>query len=218
MNAAEAGLLVGRHERIVRQHISRGDLPARKDNRGRWQINTDDLSRVPHWTVDRERLALLETRSTRTPAGLLARVEALEARLRSQDALLRAMESAITALRRQGPPPGTDVPPSEPDPSIDDSPPPTYRGPSTVSLQDRGADTPRTFRTRADAARWLERHGVNPSTVKGWPGWHSVALTPDATLSFALAIWRAAQAAGNWRITWRLHRCDDALCVCQVTL
>ncbi len=68
------------------------------------------------------------------------------------------------------------------------------------------------FGTRADAARWLLRHGVNSeSTPKDWPGWRDVALDPEDVLALAIRVCDPA----NHRITWRLHRCDEASCVCQ---
>ncbi len=68
------------------------------------------------------------------------------------------------------------------------------------------------FGTRADAARWLLRHGVNSeSTPKDWPGWRDVALDPEDVLALAIRVCDLA----NHRITWRLHRCGEASCVCQ---
>lgn len=218
VSAAEAGLLVDRHERVVRQHIQDQQLPARKDARGRWQIDVDDLTRIPGWVVDRERLARLELRQTRSHAGLVARTEALESRLRSIEAHLRAIESLLEVRRptsarepEQPPPQGNDEidPPDEPLPDA----PLTYRGPPTVALLNRGPDAPEMFRTLADASRWLERHGVNQLTPKSWDGWKRVTLTRVEVLRFALE--RQRLSAGNWRVTWRLRRCDDAQCVCH---
>lgn len=74
---------------------------------------------------------------------------------------------------------------------------------------------PRDWHSYADAARWLERHGVNsPGTPKSWRGWGEVALTPAAVLD--LAIQRCDPS--KHRITWRLRRCSDPSCVCVAML
>lgn len=226
VSAAQAGELVDRHERVVRQHIQDGQLPARKDARGRWQIDVEELTRIPGWVVDRERLARMELRQSRTHPGLVARTETVEARLRAIETQLRAIERALTRLGGVAPQPREpEQPPSRPaerngpdeDPDDDDDPAPAalpllYRGPPTVALLDRGPDAPRAFRTRADAARWLERHGISALTPKSWPGWRHVTLTQVEVLRFALE--RQRLGASNWRVTWRLRRCDDGQCVC----
>jgi hypothetical protein len=220
VSAAEAGALVDRHERVVRQHIQDGGLPATKDARGRWQIDVEDLARVPGWIVDRERLARLELRQRRSHAGLVARTEAMESRLRALENHLRAIERSLERLGQAGPPRPPASPAHEPEAPSDDEepdpePPLTYRGQPTVTLLDRGPEAPQVFRTHADASRWLERHGVSALTPKSWPGWRHVTLTPVEVLRFATERQRAALAEGNWRVTWRLRRCDDAQCVCQ---
>lgn len=235
VSAAEAGALVDRHERVVRQHIQDGGLPARKDARGSWRIDTDDLARVPGWVVDRERLARLELRQRRSYPGLVARTEALEGRLRAIEGQMRAVLERLERLGQSEPPrePPRELPrelPREPeqptenedsDPDEEPDPPEprtvplAYRGPPTVALLDRGPDAPQAFRTLADAARWLARHGVNPLTPKDWPGWRHVERTPVEVLRFAVDRQRLAVAGRNWRVTWRLRRCEDAQCVCH---
>lgn len=253
VSASEAAALVGRHERQVRWHITeKRDLPARRGDRGQWRINTDDLTRVPGWMVDRELLAKLEGRERRGYSGLVARTEAMEAHLRALETQLRAIERRLETLgrlRSSSPPPpdGPDAPddptPTPPDgPSGSDAPsdglsgaggaldwlsgpdgpvnayPSAYRGPTTVTLLDRGPQTPQTFATSADAARWLGRHGINASTPKTWVGWKHVELTPRGALTFALGLQRVAERDNNWRVRWRLTRCGDAACVCQEAL
>lgn len=72
-----------------------------------------------------------------------------------------------------------------------------------------------TFRTHADAARWLVRHGIkSEKTPSDWTGWRDVPLEPRAVLLNAIS----RQDATNWRISWRLSRCDDASCVCAEML
>lgn len=91
--------------------------------------------------------------------------------------------------------------------------------PLTVALAERGgSDGPLPFKTKADAARWFGRHGVNPLTPKTWDSWPPLDMTPDAVLSFALDIQRRAIARNDSRVSWRLHRCTDAACVCQTLL
>lgn len=243
VSAAEAGALVGRHERIVRWHIGHkdtksgawiSDLPARKVA-GKWAINTDDLSRVPDWTVDRERLAKLELRQSRTHSGLVARVEALEQRMRGLEAHIRALETAITGISSLKPPAESSESGDIPEDWIQDALrlveavptgrsvveefPARYRGPATVKMRDHGTTTAPTFDSRADAARWLVRHGVqSDGTPKSWPGWRHVELSPRAVLALALDLQQRAQALGDWRVAWRLHHCADASCVCQELL
>lgn len=230
VSAAEAGRLVDRHERIVRWHRDRGDLPnARKGPRGAWLIDVDDLARIEGWTVDRERLAQLELGQRRTAGGMVARLEALERRVRELEARLTAQRDRQAAVPLSG-----DV--GYPQPS--ESPYSASQGHSaqiglsedarhilsdyptarTVALADRGAGAPLRFKTKTDAARWLGRHGINETTPKTWQGWPPDELTPAAALSFALDLQRNARAAGNWRVSWSLRRCDDALCVCRELL
>lgn len=73
---------------------------------------------------------------------------------------------------------------------------------------------PGAFRTHADAARWLARHGVNEHTPKTWRGWQDVPLEPRPILEDAISRYDP----GNWRITWRLARCGDPACVCHELL
>lgn len=219
VSAAEAGLLVGRHERMVRWHITtRRDLPGRKSAQGQWLVDVDDLTRVPGWVVDRERLAKLELRQTRSHGGLVARMEALETRIRQQEAHIRALQERLRQLNNEDNEDG-DPPPGDPAPAPTPTPPASpsgYRGPSTVTLADRGPGVPLAFRTRADAARWLERHGVmSAKTPPSWRGWHNVTLTPTAVLTFALHLRQEATAQRDWRVDWHLRPCDDAACVCH---
>lgn len=105
---------------------------------------------------------------------------------------------------------GTLVAPASPSPA-----------PSGTSSADAGRSPepstriPGTFRNATEAARWLMTHGLHAeSTVKSWPGWPPSRLDPANVL--ALAIER--QDTGNWRITWRLHECDNPTCVCHTML
>lgn len=98
VTAAEAGQLVNRHERIVRGHIKRGDLPATKVGNS-WQVDTSDLESVPGWHIDRTRLASLEERETRSVESLRSRVESLERELASLRSRVRALESSDSSAR-----------------------------------------------------------------------------------------------------------------------
>lgn len=232
VSATEAARLVDRSERIVRDHIYRGDLAAEKAvGQGRapvWRIDVEQLTLIPGWRVDRDRLAQLEMgkRSALAgPTGLLARMDHLERQVRAlidlfetQRAEMRSLDTArqevigmIAAIETGET--GETAETSEEPPA-----PLGYRGPSTVTLRDRGPLAPREFATLADAARWLERHGVNVNTPKSWPGWRHVERTPAAALMFALALQQEAQRQRNWRVAWRLRRCADASCVCQEAL
>jgi helix-turn-helix protein len=102
VTAEEAGQLVDRHERIVRGHIKRGDLPATKEG-NRWRVDTDDLEKVPGWKVDRGRLAELQMHDSRSSEQLLTRLQVLESELRSINNRLHLLEArdrpATDALR-----------------------------------------------------------------------------------------------------------------------
>jgi hypothetical protein len=86
--------------------------------------------------------------------------------------------------------------------------------PPASSLIFRASETSATFRTRVDVGHFMARHVVSARTVKSWPGWREVELTPRAVLGLAQSLYDPH----NWRITWRLHQCDDVLCVCRELL
>jgi hypothetical protein len=213
---SEAAWLVHRHERIVRWHIlppptGRGDLPARKVD-SVWQIDTDDLERVPGWHVDPQRLQQLVQRDAQTAEQLSAKVARLEAELQTLRARVRTLEALQTATTTT-----TTIAPvdalagrgSPVDPvGVESYVPPAF------SLKYTSPAASATFRTHTDASRWLDRHGVPINTSKGWPGWRQVVLEPRAVLQDALSRFDPE----NWRISWRLHQCDDVLCVCRELL
>lgn len=74
ISAVQAAQLVGRNERRIRDWIATQRLPATKVGQT-WQIDVDDLERLPGVTVDREQLALLQAG---TPQAWLTRVHDLE--------------------------------------------------------------------------------------------------------------------------------------------
>lgn len=85
-----------------------------------------------------------------------------------------------------------------------------FSGPRTGPLADRGPVAPFRFRRKTDAARWLARHGIDETTPQTWQGWLPDELTPAVALAFALDLQRAAQASGNWRVSWCPGRCAAA--------
>lgn len=199
VSASEAAYLVNRHERIVRGRIKRGELPATKE-RNAWRIEVDDLERIPGWHVDRGRLAQLEERSARSVETMAARLASVERELRDVRARLRALELRGTSPPVSDDAPYLETPESHPTALLVQQPPrEAYIGTSS------GA-----FKTHADAARWLARHGVRELTPKTWPGWRAVELTPAAVLRLAISLCDVS----NHRITWRLQRCDDLACIC----
>jgi hypothetical protein len=232
VTAAQAAALVGRHERIIRWHIGRGDLPAQKQGNA-WRIDTDDLARIPGWHVDAARLADVQAHDERTATALSARIEALERQVRDLTTRLRALEMAKTGAtsayapvaRSEGQEGGLPASPSS-DTSVT-----PYRAPfryggdtgasygvssgaysgASYSASRRLGD----FANRGEAARWLLPHGIHSEgTPKSWPGWREVELSPRAVLTLALSLCDPR----NHRITWRLHPCDDAQCICHELL
>lgn len=198
VSVAQAAQLAHRSEHAVRYRIQTGALTAQRGEDGRMRIDLDALSQVPGWRVDETLVGRLDQRDQ--PAA----VAALEARL-------RALERRVRDLERRA------VTPDEP--TVGDLPtiePPPERGPRTVTLADRGAGRPLSFATASAAARWLMRHGIHSEyTPRTWRGWPPRPLTREVVLTFAQTLLAEARSQGNWRVTWRLRRCDDPLCICQ---
>lgn len=215
VTAAQAAFLVDRHERIIRWHLQRGDFPSAVKEGNTWRIDTSELERIAGWRVDPRRLAELQAEEAQTAASMAARLEAMEARIRALEARLRAVESGNSAVTR-----------SEGQESLsgrEDVSPNSYHTPrppveplsASYALRYTAPAGPGTFAARADAARWLMRHGINAEgTPKSWPGWRDVRLEPRDVLRLAVSVYDPA----NWRITWRLHPCDDSACVCHELL
>ena len=183
------------------------------------RIAVEALAGVPGWQVDEtliDRLDQFTARSSAATEALDQRVRALERRVALLERRLEHREES-----RERPASSVDVTLPEP-PANEVSEPPVERperGPRTVTLADRGAGRVLTFATAAAAARWLVRHGVHSEyTPRSWPGWPPRPLTREAVLTFAQTLELEARARGNWRVTWRLRRCDDPLCVCQSQL
>lgn len=217
VSVAQAAQLAHKSERAVRYRIRSGALPTRRGEDGHMRIDTEALARVPGWRVDEALLGRLDQIDQPTETVRLAlTVAALEARM-------RALERRLARLERQMTQP---VEPSETDRQLVEMNEPTVntletveRGTRTVTLADRGAGQVLTFATAAAAARWLVRHGVHSEyTPRSWPGWPPRPLTREHALALAQALLTEARVRGNWRVTWRLRRCGDPLCVCQTQL
>lgn len=217
VTAAQAAALVDRHERIIRWHIRRGTLPAVKEGRA-WAIDVSDLEAVPGWRINRDRLGDLEARDARSAATLAARVATLERDVQALRARIRALEAG------GGTGTATSGPVARGEPNLSEWNGGEALSPSRLagepvarpySMTYAAPAAAGTFKTRSDAARWLVRHGIaSESTPKTWPGWRDVELEPRAVLTLARSLWEP----GNWRITWRLHRCEDGECVCRELL
>ncbi len=213
---SEAAWLVHHHERVVRWHLlppptGKGDLPGIKEGHV-WTIDTADLERLPvGWHVDRGRLAQLEASDAHTTSRMEARIAALEHLVRQMSRQLdRSREASNT-------PPDALSGPTEAGGREEQTPAHLFApDPVTApfSMTYRAPAAPATFRTHADAGRWLGRHGVPENTSKGWHGWRQVPLEPRSILQDALN----RSDPENWRVTWRLHQCDDVLCVCRELL
>jgi hypothetical protein len=239
LSATEAARLTGVTERTMRAWLAAGKIPgAHKQapeqaaGKGpvRWEIDSDQLAQVPGITLDRDALAVLEARGRRSPGGVLARLDALEAQVRALSARVRALEAssgssgnsnapvtrseaqegASMAWDRESYHPTPDrLPVDLPSASF------SLRYGTDAPPDAAGRASGATFRTRADAARWLMRHGIaSEGTPKTWPGWRDVELTPGAVLALAVSLCDPS----NHRITWRLHPCGDTSCVCHELL
>jgi len=77
------------------------------------------------------------------------------------------------------------------------------------------SDAP-AWRTYTDAARWLEQHGVAMNTARQWYTQARGAIPLERSAILRDALQRAG--AGDFRVPWRLHRCDDPHCPCAQLL
>ena len=211
VSVAQAAQLAHKSERAVRYQITAGRLSVQRGANGRMRIAVEALSGVPGWQVDESLLNRLDQFTARASAA----TEALDQRVRALERRVAALERRLVS--------SADVSLSAPATALPEQPEPLVerpeRGPRTVTLADRGAGRPLAFANGAAAARWLVRHGVHSEyTPRSWPGWPPRPLTREAALAFAQSLLSEARARGDWRVTWRLHRCDDPLCVCQSML
>lgn len=213
---SDAAWLVSRHERIVRRRLlipegEPGHLPARKQGSA-WLIDTADLAR--YWSIDAGRLDELQRRERRSPDVMAAKIAEMERELKALRARVSSLEAQNGRQTRQD-----DQQAAWGSPDMSSISPPAYK-PSgellarSFSMTYAPSIAGATFRTRSDAARWLMRHGISENTPKSWPGWRDVELEPRAVLQLALSLYDPS----NWRITWRLHPCDDSACVCHELL
>lgn len=101
ITAAQAARLASASEKTVRSWITSGKLRATKQQEAghpaSWSIDTDDLAALPGVTIDRERLAELEAGRSRSPVGILARLEAAEREIAALRTRVRLLESENAA-------------------------------------------------------------------------------------------------------------------------
>ncbi len=90
VSAVQAARLTGRNERRIRDWIATQRLPAIKVGQS-WQIDIEDLERIPGIKIDHEQLTLLQTQDASTAHNLLSRISELEQ-------IVLGLHSEITAL------------------------------------------------------------------------------------------------------------------------
>lgn len=223
LTAAEAAQVAGVSERSVRAWISTGRLQAEKAEAAgpaRWAIDVDDLAGLPGVVINREALARIEAGDANSAQGILARLTALELEVQALRSRLRTIEASGVPVT-QAPIRVTQETPRRPpevagEASRGTDTPIRPLAPSDLPLKQLGGHPGRgaTFRNHAEAGRWLSEHGINERTPKSWPGWRETPLDKWSMLNKALA----QMNLSDWRITWRLHRCGDPLCVCGEAL
>lgn len=121
------------------------------------------------------------------------------AALQQEVADLRQRLEALESSTR-----GTRTPPAPPRPAV-----------ASLAAPQRHPDTGGAFSSYTAAAEWLETHGVKANTARQWKQWRRVVpLERSALLRDALRRFDST----NWRIPWRLHRCDDLTCPCAELL
>jgi excisionase family DNA binding protein len=106
ISAVQAAQLVGRNERRIRDWIATRRLPAIKVGQ-RWQIDIEDLERLPGITIDRTQLETLWSREVGAPSELRQRVRNLEEvvlNLRNEVAQLKMRLQDIEGTQRVGVP------------------------------------------------------------------------------------------------------------------
>lgn len=219
VSAAEAGALVGRHERIVRGKIKAGRLPrAHKGERGAWRVDTDDLAAIPGWRVDPVKLAALEGKQRATPAGLAAQVEALRAELRQTRRDAAILRARLTHLEdfvlRQGVGASgetfTPAPASRSDEQeaalqevgamvtpVNASRPSSGRTWGADDDVSQGTVTP-TYQPRR-AAPTLRLSSSLPDGLVSWRAFAKAHRLPETTVSKALDAGRLPSVAGKWK-------------------
>jgi hypothetical protein len=97
ISAVQAALLIGRNERRVRDWIATRRLPAIKAGHT-WQIDTEDLERIPGIKIDREQLALLQVQQGCTLPGLLGRISELEQTVENLQVHVNVLNAQVTSI------------------------------------------------------------------------------------------------------------------------
>ncbi len=195
VSAAQAAILVGRHERIVRGWIRSGKL--RAERRGKaYAIDLADLER------------LTGLRFTEEEEKRRAHVEGLDAMLQEHENTINELRQEVAALRArlEALERGPSLLPSKSAEAISR---PSQR---VLEPLPRAAGSQVT---KADAIRILAaRHGLKVNTGKGWP-WPDAALASEhEAIRWALAYVRGRPPhlrPDGWR--WR---CDVPDCPCHM--
>lgn len=100
ISAVQAAQLVGRNERRIRDWIATRRLPAIKVGQS-WQIDIEDLERLPGITVDRTQLELLWSREAAIPTELRQRVRDLEATVLSLQHEVAQLKTRLQEIEGQ---------------------------------------------------------------------------------------------------------------------
>ena len=101
ISAAQAAHLIGRNERRIRDWIATQRLPAIKVGQT-WQIDTEDLERIPGIKIDRAQLALLQAQEASTSQGLLSRIAELEYTVQCLHSEIASLNERLERLERLG--------------------------------------------------------------------------------------------------------------------
>lgn len=215
VTAAQAAALVSRHERIVRGHVKRGDLPAIKEGSS-WRIDVDDLAHVPGWRVDPVRLADVQARDARTASSLAVRVEQLEKQLADAMRRIRALELRTVSpyapvARLEGAGVGSDF--ASPVARVEPSRPPVGPLGATRTSGERGIPL----------VTFAKSHGVSPGTAanqRGAGAIHVVSVAdPTRSDSHEKHLVTPDLRRGNleeWHARSQLTKeCADPTCPCH---
>lgn len=100
ISAVQAALLIGRNERRIRDWIATERLPAMKVGQT-WQIDTEDLERIPGIKIDPEQLALLQRHEANLTQGLLGRIAELEHVIQGLHAEIASLNERLNRIEQR---------------------------------------------------------------------------------------------------------------------